>query len=59
MQKFRLEDGTNLIGREALRDTMDDLIIDCVGALTTSAIGYFGLKHSKAKNLDTKSDIKV
>lgn len=59
MQKFRLEDGSNLIGREALRDTMDDLIIDCVGALTTSTIGYFGLKHSKAKNLDTKSDTEV
>lgn len=59
MQKFRLEDGTNLIGREALRDTMDDLIIDCVGALTTSTIGYFGLKHYKTKELDQKVDEKA
>lgn len=60
MQKFRLEDGTNLIGREALKDTMDDLIIDCLGALTTSTIGYFALKHGKSdafeqKEVDNKS----
>lgn len=59
MQKFRLEDGTNLIGREALRDTMDDLMIDCVGALTASTIGYFGLKHYKTKELDQKVDEKA
>ncbi len=47
MQKFRLEDGTNLIGRLALVDTMDDLMIDCIGALITSTIGYFGLVHYK------------
>ncbi len=47
MQKFRLEDGTNLIGRAALVDTMDDLMIDCVGALVTSTIGYFGILHYK------------
>ncbi len=47
MQKFRLEDGTNLIGRLALVDTMDDLMIDCLGALITSTIGYFGLVHYK------------
>ncbi len=47
MQKFRLEDGTDLIGRLALVDTMDDLIIDCIGAFVTSTIGYFGLLHYK------------
>ncbi len=52
MQKFRLEDGTNLIGRMALKDTMDDLIIDCIGALVTSTIGYFGLLHYKKKELE-------
>lgn len=56
MQKFRLEDGTNLIGREALRDTMDDLIIDSIGAFVTSTIGYFGLKHQKQESLSKKSD---
>lgn len=55
MQKFRLEDGTNLLGREALKDTMDDLIIDCIGALVTSTIGYFGLKHIQKEKLSEKS----
>ena len=60
MQKFRLEDGTDLIGRMALKDTMDDLIIDCIGALVTSTIGYFGIVHfkkleaQKLNNVDTK-----
>lgn len=56
MQKFRLEDGTNLLGREALKDTMDDLIIDCIGALVTSTIGYFGLKHIQKEKLSEKVD---
>ena len=55
MQKFRLEDGTNLIGRLALVDTMDDLIIDCIGAFVTSVIGYFGLLHyKKMENKDNQ-----
>ena len=31
MQKFALEDGTPLIGREALKDTMGDFICHTVG----------------------------
>ena len=55
MQKFRLEDGTDLIGRLALVDTMDDLIIDCIGAFVTSMIGYFGLLHyKKMENKDNQ-----
>lgn len=53
MQKFRLEDGTNLIGRLALEDTMDDLIIDCIGAFVTSTIGYFAIVHYK-KHIESK-----
>lgn len=56
MQKFRLEDGTDLIGRLALQDTMDDLIIDCIGALVTSIIGYFGILHYKKKELEDKKE---
>ncbi len=56
MQKFRLEDGTDLIGRLALQDTMDDLIIDCIGALVTSVIGYFGILHYKKKELEDKKE---
>ena len=47
MQKFALENGTQLVGRAALADTMEDLIVDCIGAFTMSIIGYISLKHKK------------
>lgn len=47
MQKFLLEDGTALIGRDALADTMEDLIVDCLGALAASLTGYLSLKYQK------------
>lgn len=50
MQKFRLEDGTVLIGHAALSDTMKDIIVDCAGALIASVIGYFNLKLEKLKS---------
>ena len=45
MQKFAFEDGTGKIGQAALMDTMKDLIVDTIGALTMSIIGYISLKH--------------
>ena len=45
MQKYALENGELLVGQIALIDTMKDLIIDTVGALCISAIGYISLKH--------------
>lgn len=47
MQKFALEDGTGLIGRAALSDTMKDLIVDAIGAFVMSVIGYISLKYKK------------
>lgn len=47
MQKFLLEDGTALIGRDALADTMEDIIVDCIGALCATVFGYASLKHQK------------
>ncbi len=47
MQKFALENGTQLVGRTALADTMEDLIVDCIGAFTMSVIGYISLKNKK------------
>jgi uncharacterized membrane protein YjdF len=47
MQRFLQEDGTALIGREALCDTMQDLITDAIGALFTSFVGYVSLKFKK------------
>ena len=47
MQKFRLEDGTVLMGHAALRDTMKDLFIDGCGALVTAMLGFISLKYKK------------
>lgn len=47
MQKFLLEDGTALLGRAALFDTMKDLIVDFVGALIGALALYAPLKHKK------------
>lgn len=47
MQKFALENGVQLIGRQAVTDTMKDLIVDAIGALVISLIGYISLKYEK------------
>jgi len=47
MQKFMLADGTSLIGHEALTDTMKDIIIDVIGALISSLVGFFAIKNNK------------
>lgn len=47
MQKFALENGTLLIGRAALADTMKDIIVDMLGAFLSCLIGYVSLKYKK------------
>lgn len=47
MQKFALEDGTMLMGRAAVSDTMEDLMVDAVGAFSMATIGYISLKYKK------------
>ena len=47
MQKFITDDGSVLVGREALLDTMEDFIVDGVGALLASIIGYISIKVGK------------
>lgn len=47
MQKFILANGSVLSGREALSDTMMDLIVDALSALFVAVIGYFNLKKQK------------
>ena len=47
MQKFKLKDGTALIGRSAVEDTMEDLIVDGIGAFIASTVGYVSLKYKK------------
>ncbi|MGM9521130.1 MAG: hypothetical protein ACI3VB_01455 [Oscillospiraceae bacterium] len=48
MQKFALQDGTKLIGRSALMDTMKDLIVDSVGALISTIAGYFTILKDRS-----------
>ncbi len=47
MQKFAFQDGSLRVGRNALQDTMKDLIVDALGALGTSIMGYISLKFKK------------
>lgn len=47
MQKFKLKDSTELVGREALEDTMEDLMVDVSGAFIASGVGYVSLKYKK------------
>ena len=47
MQKFMLEDGTMLVGRAALEDTMEDLMVDTAGAGIVCIINYIILKFNK------------
>ena len=49
MQKYRLENGTLLVGSRALYDTMKDIILDTLGALLASLIGFLYLKGGKRK----------
>lgn len=50
MQKFALADGTKLIGHDALRDTMKDIIVDALSALSIAVIGYYSIKKSEKAN---------
>lgn len=45
MQKFGTEAGELFLGQAALKDTMKDLIVDTIGALVISVMGYISLKH--------------
>ncbi len=47
MQKHAAAGGQALIGRAALGDTMTDLIVDSLGALFISVVGYISLKWKK------------
>jgi len=50
MQKSMLEDGTQLIGRAALDDTMKDIIIDVCGSLAAAIVGYILIKRQQKNN---------
>ena len=47
MQKHTTASGEMLVGRTALSDTMTDLIVDSLGAMFISIVGYVSLKWKK------------
>lgn len=50
MQKYALEDGTLLIGRAALLDTMEDMIVALIGSLIVCVWGFVNLKRKRKTN---------
>lgn len=57
MQKFIEADGTVLIGREALRDTMEDIIVDAVSALAVTALGYIHLRNEIRRHRKSEASL--
>lgn len=58
MQKYKLQNGIELIGKEALKDTMEDLIVDGIGAAFSTIIGYISLKYKKGWLNDLRIKLK-
>lgn len=46
-QKFMDGNGVNLVGRQALMDTMGDIIINSTGIIVALISGYYSLRHSQ------------
>ncbi|MDY4788182.1 MAG: hypothetical protein SO253_02550 [Bacilli bacterium] len=46
-QKFMDGNGINLVGRQALMDTMGDIIVNSVGIVFALISGYYSLRHSQ------------
>ena len=55
MQKFRTAQGVDLIGREALQDTMEDLIWDAASAFCTTAIWLLLTRKRANQDSETKN----
>ncbi|MBQ9210674.1 MAG: hypothetical protein IJ153_11115 [Clostridia bacterium] len=53
MQKYLLADKTIKIGRDALQDTMKDIIIDTAASLLAAVLGYLSIKkHNQQASSD-------
>lgn len=52
MQKYMTEHGAVLSGRDALKDTMEDIICDALAAGVVSLIGYFSIRKQKKMSLN-------
>ncbi|MDP4120749.1 MAG: hypothetical protein Q8876_06830 [Bacillota bacterium] len=53
MQKYMLEDGTPLVGRAALFDTMKDLIEDALGALVITLLEFFVIRKRQKSSFNS------
>lgn len=49
MQKYLLQDGTELIGQKALIDTMKDLVVDFLGALIAAIAAFISIKQKRGQ----------
>ncbi|MGY3749196.1 hypothetical protein [Vagococcus acidifermentans] len=58
MQRFALSNGMNLVGRDALLDTMGDLFVNTLGCFVFAAYCYFLFKQD-AKRIENLSFKKV
>lgn len=56
MQKFRTAEGVVLSGHAALSDTMKDIIIDSIGALIISVLGFFHNSYSIKKEKQNEKE---
>ncbi len=56
MQKFITGEGAVLIGRDAVTDTMGDIIVDALGAFTVTTIGYINLKKRYKSEAESNED---
>lgn len=59
MQKFMTYEGQLLVGREAVRDTMEDLIVDALGSLLVVLIGYFYLRRNRVVELNKNPKLEL
>lgn len=50
LQKHSNEMGVALVGRQALSDTMEDIIVDAVSALVVVTVGYFTEKGKRQRS---------
>lgn len=59
MQKFITGEGVVMIGRNAVMDTMGDIIVDALGAFTVTAIGYINLKKRQKSEDESNEDTQI
>ena len=59
MQKFITPDGVVLTGRDAISDTMEDIIVDALGAFIITVIGYFNISKQQEQEIQMINAIKI